>query len=86
MHGLSLVPSTHNAETDVHVALLHESRNDRVEGPFVSCEGVGQARFESKSCTAVLKRETETRRDKARAVTGVVALDQGYDIAIFIDG
>ena len=36
--GLRLVPTTHDAEADVHIALFHECWNDGVERTLVSCK------------------------------------------------
>jgi len=84
--GLCLVPATHNPKADVDVALLHEGRDNGVEGTLVSGERIGQAGSELESGPSVVEGESETGSDEAGAVAGVVALDKRDDVAVLVDG
>ena len=84
--GLRLVPAAHDAEADVDVALLHEGRDDGVQGTLVSGERIGQAGRELEAGAAVMEGEAETGSDHAGAVAGVVALDERDDVAVLVDG
>ena len=83
---LRLVPAAHDAEADVHVALLHERRDDGVERTLVSGKRIGQAGRELKTGAAILEREAEPRGDEAGAIAGVVALNERDDVPVLVDG
>jgi hypothetical protein len=83
---LSLIPATHDAEADADVTLFHEGGNDGVQRAFVAGEGVGQAGGELEAGATILEGEAEAGGDHARAVAGVVALDEGDDVAVLVDG
>ncbi len=82
---LSLVPSPHDAKTDVHVTFLHESRNDRVQGALTPGEHIWMAFFRREQRAAILQHKTCAVRYHARAKTSIVALNEGHDIAILVD-
>src|ERR1700722_1723111 len=82
---LRLVPSAHDAEPDVNVALLHERRNNRVQRPLMPGQRIWQARRELKSRTAIVKRKPKPRSDHPRAIARVVALDERYAISVCSD-
>src|SRR5271169_3298536 len=48
-----LIGSSHDSESDVQIAALHERRNDGVEGPLASREHVGAGGIERESGAAV---------------------------------
>jgi hypothetical protein len=83
---LSLVPASHDAEADVHIALLHEGRNDGVKRALVSFKRVGQARRELKAGAAILEREAESWGDEPGAIAGVVALNERDDVPVLVNG
>src|ERR1700679_264096 len=84
--GLSLVPAAHDAEADMDLALLHEGRDDGVERPLMSGEGVRQAGSELKDVATALKREAESWGDKTSAIAGIVALNERDNVAVLVDG
>ena len=47
---------------------------------------LGSPECELKTSAAVLEREAESRSDKTGAVSGIVALDERDDVAVFVDG
>src|ERR1019366_2648143 len=80
-HGLIRAP--HDAERDVLVVSLHETRDDGVIRPLASCEDVGMIRLECKTGTATLQWESSYRH--ARAESAIDALDPARHIAMTID-
>src|SRR5712692_988309 len=44
--GLRLIPPTHDAEGDAHIALLHHGRDDGVEWPLAGLQGIRGCRIE----------------------------------------
>ena len=63
---LRLVEAAHDAEADLHVALLHERRDDRVQRPLARRERVRVAVFEREQRAAVVQHEAGARRDERR--------------------
>ena len=81
---LRLVQPAHDAEADVHVALLHEGRNDGVERPLARRERVGMVGIHLEQPAAILQREAVIVHHHARAEMLVEALDQRDDVAVAV--
>src|ERR1700679_535329 len=64
---LRLIPAAHNTERDAHIALFHESRDDRMDRPLAACESVGVCLIEREKAAAVLQRETRSTNREARS-------------------
>src|SRR6185437_11828939 len=84
--GHRLIGAAHNTETNVQVAALHESGNNRVEGPLAGSKRIRMLRVETEKTTAVLQEKAHTLNCEARTEPGVVALDQGDDVAVLVHG
>src|SRR6187402_726801 len=82
--SLALIPSTHDSKSDMDIALLHESGNDRMQRTLMTGERVWESRLELKTRSTVLKRETEAWSDHSRSIAGVIALNQGNNVALFV--
>lgn len=80
-----LVQPAHDAETDVQIALLHETGNDGVERTLARSEKVGARRVEHEAGTAILERKAVAGNDHARAEGARQALDHRDDVAVAID-
>src|SRR2546422_8507947 len=74
--GLRLVPATHDAEGDAHIALLHHGRDDGVEWPLAGLQCIRGCRIEGEECAAILQGKTRSRRDQSRPEILKVALDE----------
>src|SRR5581483_2108578 len=83
---LGLVPTAHDAETDVDVVFLHKSWNDGVQRALVSGNGIGLAGHQIKTCATVLKREPRAWSNQASTVACIITLDKRDDVAVLIDG
>src|SRR5712691_8530463 len=73
--GLRLIPPTHDAEGDAHIALLHHGRDDGVERPLAGLQCIRGCRIEGEECAAILQGKTRSRRDQSRPKILKVALD-----------
>src|ERR1700685_4594070 len=57
---LRLIPAAHNAESDSHIALLHESRDNRMDRPLAARQNIRMVLIEREKTAAVLQRETRS--------------------------
>ena len=80
----SLVEAAHDAEPDVHVALLHEGGNDGVVGPLARRERIRVRRVQFEQPAAILQREAVIVHHHARPEVLVHALNQRRDVALAI--
>src|SRR5207253_10686817 len=81
---LRLVPASHDAESDLHLALLEEPGDDGVQRTLARRERVGQARLEREQGSAVVQHEPFVLGDQPRAESRVVALDERDDVAVAV--
>src|SRR4029079_9823957 len=81
-----LIRSSHNAKAYVLIPFFHERRNDGVKRALARREYVGRCWIEGEESTTILKNESHAADSDARAEQGVVALNEGDDVAIAIDG
>src|SRR5260370_7912831 len=82
---LGLVPSAHDSKADPNIAFLEEGRNDGVQGTLARLERVGVLRIEAEQRAPVLQAKASARCHQSRAETAVVTLNQGDDVALFVD-
>ena len=82
---LRLVEPAHDAEPDLHVALLHETRNDGVQRALARRQHVRMSAFEREERPAVLQHEAGIRRHDAAAERRVQTLDQRDDVSLLVD-
>ena len=84
--ALRLHAAAHQAQRHERLAvLLHEGRNDGVEGPLGGFVSIGVRRIEAEQFAAVLEHEARSRRDQPAAHATIVRLDQANHHAVAID-
>jgi hypothetical protein len=54
------IPAAHNAESDSHIVIFQEGRDDRVNRPLATGENMGVGFVEREKPAAVLQRETRS--------------------------
>src|SRR5436309_2847876 len=74
--GHRLIPPAHDAEPDMKVPLLHESRNDRMERPLVGSKCVRAARSQRESSGTILQNNAVFAHCHSRTECAGEALDQ----------
>ncbi len=80
-----LVRAAHNAKANVHVAALHECGNNRMERTLARRQRIGRVRIEREKRATILQSKTKSLYHDPGTKSRIVALDQGNDVAIFID-
>src|SRR6185295_18037648 len=74
---LGLVPAADDAEADVHVALLHERRNNRMERPHSGFQGVGPGRVQGIATGPIVQMKASSFNYDARPEGAAEALNDG---------
>src|SRR5579863_8517766 len=80
-----LVGASHNAESNVIVAVLHKRRNDGMKRALVRGESVRLVGIEHEQGATVLQGKSHSAHRDPRTETGEVALNQRNDIALPVD-
>jgi len=83
--GKRLISASHDAETDVLIAALHEGGNDGMERALASGEQIGMPGLKSEQRAAILHDEAHTLRSQPRPEFIVDAFNPARDIALFVD-
>ena len=83
--GQWLVGSAHNPKSDMQVTVFHKGRNNGVKRTLTRRQCVGMRGIEHKESPPILEGKAHPINTHARAKTGVVALNQRSNIALFIN-
>src|SRR5262249_53508027 len=84
--SLGLIEAAHDSKANADAVLLHESRNNRVQGTFARSQSVRVIGFHCEKRAAVMQNETCARCYDSRTEVAVITLNQRNDIAVFVDG